>query len=155
MISPYTLVRAMDAIAEALELTIPSYRGNVRYRRWRGEQMIETVPLPMRERGFQLRLGSSVTPRTMSTRNVMWMRSELQVVIGYNLTEPRNLDWDGMGIHQLPQLDEFDVTRALTLGGPLRNVPDTKTLVLKSADPVSTTSRTYRFDFEWAERRKG
>jgi hypothetical protein len=144
------LATILDAIADTLEAATPTTRAGVLYRRWRGAELVETVPLPMRERAFQLRLGASRIPRTMSSVSTIWHRAELLLVIGYSLDEPRQGDSNGLGVHLLPWTDEEDVRRVLAHGSPLSGVSGVLRLLFLGADSPTATSRTYRFDLEWS-----
>ena len=141
----------LNALANSLEAFVPDVRPNVRFRRWKGEQRVEDAPLPMRERAFQLRLGISRIPRTLSSFEQFWNRAELQLIIGYNFTEPRQNDVAGLGIDAMAWADNRAVLGAMTFTKPLQSVPNCKPLILLAADAPSTTARVYRFDFEWAE----
>lgn len=141
----------LNALATSLEAFPPDIRPNVRFRRWRGDQRVEDAPLPMRERAFQLRLGISRIPRTLSSFEKFWNRAELQLVIGYNFGEPRQNDAPGLGIDAMAWADNRAVLAAMTFTKPLQNVPDCKPLIFSAADAPSLTARVYRFDFEWAE----
>jgi hypothetical protein len=141
----------LASLATALENYIPDVRPNVRFRRWKGADRVENAPLPMRERAFQLRLGISRIPRTLSALDSFWCRAELQLIVGYNFSEPRQNDVAGIGIDAMAWADQKAVLAALMFGRPLANVPHCKSLIFNAADAPSTSARTYRFDLEWAE----
>lgn len=141
----------LDAIADALEGATPDTRPLVTFKRWRGPGNVESAPLPGRERAFQLRLGASRTPRTVSTLTATWHRADLLVVIGYDFTSPRATDTGGLGVHQLAWDDHKQVLQKMAFGNPLSGVSNVKRLVFLGADAPGPTSRTYRFDLEWLE----
>lgn len=146
-----TIEQVLDAVATALENVKPDVRPNVVFRRWRGATPIETVAGPMRERAFMMRLGAGSIPRTISSPTLFWCRAELQLHIGYNLSEPRQNDINGIGIDQQLWADERVVRSALVFGNALSGVANVKRMVLISVDPPTDRSRVYRFDLEWAE----
>lgn len=146
-----TIEVVLDAIATALEAAVCPVKPAVRFVRWRGSQRIDDVPGPMRERAFLMRLGAGSTPRTISSPTVYWCRAELQLHIGYNLSEPRQIDVSGIGLDLLPWTDERVVRGALVVGNPLEGVANVKRMVFISADAPTERTRVYRFDLEWAE----
>ena len=141
----------LDAIMDSIESITPDTRSNVPFKRWRGEKQIEEVPLPMRERGFQIRFGSSQTPRTLSSPTIQWQRVVLKIVVGYSLNEPRSGDSAGIGIHLIPFSDGKQIMRKLVYGDALSAVANCKRLVHLGRDDVGETSHTWSFDLEWAE----
>lgn len=141
----------LDALADALEAATPDTRANVTFKRWRGPGNVENAPLPGRERAFQLRLGASRKPRTVSTLTATWLRAELLLVVGYNFMEPRALDTGGLGTHQLAWDDHKQILQKLAFGNPLSGVSNVKRLVFLGASAPGPTSRTYTFDLEWRE----
>ena len=151
MAAPTTIETVLDALATALESAKPDVRPNVVFRRWRGAQRIDDVPGPMRERAFLMRLGASSNPRTISSPTVFWCRAELQLHIGYNLSEPRQNDVAGIGLDLLPWTDQKAVFDSLIMGNPLVGVANVKRMVFISADAPTERTRVYRFDLEWAE----
>lgn len=146
-----TIEQVLDAIASALEGAKPDVRPNVVFRRWRGATPIDQVAGPMRERAFMMRLGAGSIPRTISSPTLFWCRAELQLHIGYNLSEPRQNDINGIGIDQQLWADERAIRSALVFGNPLAGVNNVKRMVLISVDPPTDRTRVYRFDLEWAE----
>lgn len=146
-----TIEQVLDAIASALEGAKPDVRPNVVFRRWRGATPIDQVAGPMRERAFMMRLGAGSIPRTISSPTLFWCRAELQLHIGYNLSEPRQNDINGIGIDQQIWADERAIRSALVFGNPLAGVDNVKRMVLISVDPPTDRTRVYRFDLEWAE----
>lgn len=141
----------LDALADALEAATPDTRANVTFKRWRGPGNVENAPLPIRERAFQLRLGASRKPRTVSTLTATWFRAELLLVVGYSFMEPRALDTGGLGTHQLAWDDHKQILQKLAFGNPLSGVSNVKRLVFLGASAPGPTSRTYTFDLEWRE----
>lgn len=146
-----TIEQVLDAIASALEGAKPDVRPNVVFRRWRGATPIDQVAGPMRERAFMMRLGAGSIPRTISSPTLFWCRAELQLHIGYNLSEPRQNDINGIGIDHQLWADERAIRSALVFGNPLAGVNNVKRMVLISVDPPTDRTRVYRFDLEWAE----
>lgn len=146
-----TIEQVLDAVASALENAKPDVRPNVVFRRWRGATPIDQVAGPMRERAFMMRLGAGSIPRTISSPTLFWCRAELQLHIGYNLSEPRQNDINGIGIDQQLWADERAIRSALVFGNPLAGVNNVKRMVLISVDPPTDRTRVYRFDLEWAE----
>lgn len=146
-----TIEQVLDAVASALEGAKPDVRPNVVFRRWRGATPIDQVAGPMRERAFMMRLGAGSIPRTISSPTLFWCRAELQLHIGYNLSEPRQNDINGIGIDQQLWADERAIRSALVFGNPLAGVNNVKRMVLISVDPPTDRTRVYRFDLEWAE----
>lgn len=146
-----TIEQVLDAVASALENAKPDVRPNVVFRRWRGATPIDQVAGPMRERAFMMRLGAGSIPRTISSPTLFWCRAELQLHIGYNLSEPRQNDINGIGIDQQIWADERAIRSALVFGNPLAGVNNVKRMVLISVDPPTDRTRVYRFDLEWAE----
>jgi hypothetical protein len=143
----------LDAVADALESATPDTRPNVTFKRWRGPGLVESAPLPGRERAFQMRLGASKPPRSkcLSSSGGTWHRADLLVVIGYDFGAPRATDTGGLGVHQLAWDDHKQVLQKLCFGNPLSAVSGVKRMVFLGADSPGPTSRTYRFDCEWAE----
>jgi hypothetical protein len=141
----------LDAIADALESATPDTRPNVTFKRWRGPGLVESAPLPGRERAFQMRLGASRRPRTVSTITSTWHRADLLLVIGYDFGAPRALDTGGLGVHQLAWDDHKQILQKLQFGNPLSGVSNVKRLVFLGAAAPGPTSRTYTFDCEWLE----
>ena len=147
------ITTVLDAIADSLEAITPDVRPGVLFKRWTGEGLIERAPIEVSERRFQLRLGINRTPRTLSSSTSQWQRAELLVVIRYNLTEPRQNDsgTSNLGVHTLIWADHKQLVNKLVYGNVFSALSNVKRLVFLGADTPSDTSRTYRFDFEWAE----
>jgi hypothetical protein len=143
----------LDAIADGLEAITPDVRAGVLFKRWTGEGLIERAPIEVSERRFQLRLGLGKTPRTLSSTTSQWQRAELLLVVRYNFTEPRQNDsgTSNLGVHTLPWADHKQIVNKLVYGNVFSAVSGVKRLLLLSADTPGDTSRTWRFDFEWAE----
>jgi hypothetical protein len=136
----------LGRIAYALENTIPDVRSDDRFIRWTGEDRVERAPIELRERRFQLRLGASLKPRTISSRTQQWQRAELLVVVGYNFTEQNDL-----GIHLIPWIDQRCLVNTLVISNVFSSITGVKRLQFISADQPGETSRTWRFDLEWSE----
>ena len=143
----------LERISYALENTIPDVRSDDRFIRWTGEDRVERAPIELRERRFQLRLGASLKPRTLSSQAQQWQRAELLLVIGYNFTEPRQNDaqQNDLGIHLLPWIDQRCLVNTLVISNVFTNITGVKRLQFISADQPGETSRTWRFDLEWSE----
>ena len=144
----------LDAIADALEAITPDVRPSLLFKRWTGENRIESAPIEVSERRFQLRLGiGNKSPRTMSSSTRQWQRAELLVVIRYNLTEPRQNDsgTSNLGIHTLPWSDHKQIVNKLVYGNVFSAQTDVKRLLFLGADETGDTVRIWRFDLEWAE----
>jgi hypothetical protein len=141
----------LEAMAFALDNTVPDVRADVPFIRWTGEDKVERAPLEIRERKYQLRLGASLKPRTISSLTSQWQRAELLVVVGYNFTEPRQQDTQqsDLGVHVLPWIDQRCIT--LAMGNVFSSNTGVKRLLFLSADPPGESSRTWRFDLEWSE----
>lgn len=143
----------LESIAYAVESITPDVRPQVLFRRWTGDGKIENAPIEIRERGFQFRMGKTLVPRTLSSSSQQWQRCELLLTIGYNLDEPRQNDTNenNLGVHILPFVDHRCIVNTLIIGNALGSVTGVKRLLLLDAETPSETSRTWRFDLEWAE----
>jgi hypothetical protein len=146
------LEEIINELCFALESTIPDVRGEVRFKRWTGEDKLENASIELRERAFQFRLGKSLTPRTLSSLTSQWQRIELLLVVGYNFTEPRQKDSAyNLGLHSIAFADHRSFVNSLVMSNALRNVSGVKRLQLLDAETPSETSRVWRFDLEWSE----
>lgn len=143
----------LERVAYALENIIPDARPDDRFIRWTGEGKIEKAPIELRERRFQLRLGTTLRPRTLSSLTQQWQRAELLVVVGYNFTEPRQNDaqQNDLGLHVLPWIDQRCLINTLVITNVFNGATGVKRLLFISADQPTDTSRTWRFDLEWSE----
>lgn len=150
---PASIDNILEALCYAMENIVPDVRPDVLFKRWMGSARVETAPIELRERAFQFLLGRTSTPRTISSQTQQWQRIELLLVVGYNLSEPRQKDSNSfnVGTHTLPFIDQRQIYKTLVIGNVFENVSGVKRLVFLGADSVGPTSRTYRFDLEYSE----
>lgn len=143
----------INAIATRLEQIVPDVRSNVPFKRWTDAKPLEQASIELRERAFQIRLGKTLQPRTMSSLSVQWQRAELLVVVGYNFTEPRQNDavLYNVGIHTQPFIDHRQLVNALVYGNALSGIDGVLRLLFLDAETPTDTARTWRFDLEWSE----
>lgn len=142
----------LDAVCLAIEGIVPDVRPKVSFKRWTSGNL-ETAPIELRERSFQLRMGKSLTPRTLSSSSRNWQRAELIVAVGYNFKEPRQNDneQNNVGVHTLPWIDHRSLVNCLVINNPFAQLTDVKRLLLLDAETPTGTGRVWRFDLEWAE----
>lgn len=142
----------LDAVCVSIESIVPPVRSHVQFKRWTGGPL-ETSPIEIRERAFQLKLGKTLIPRTLSSSSRVWQRAELVVAVGYNFKEPRQNDneQNNVGVHTLPWIDHRSLVNTLVINNPFAQLTDVKRLLLLDAETPTDVGRSWRFDLEWAE----
>jgi hypothetical protein len=150
-----TLETILGALADAVEGIVPVHQGDVEFKRWRGAGLLGERPKPQpAARSFQWQLGASSIPRTMSGASdaSTWLRTELLLVVAYDLGLPRAGDTAGLGPAQEIGADRASLWKTLALGNPLSSSSyHCKRMIPLSPwdGPHRGNTRSYRFDLEY------